>query len=96
MPEPAEFRGQRAARSDPRAPRVVRFEDVTNLLTSFTKNSFGYDYGFGINVYFPKTVGVRGDMRKMRTFGDVPLLGNLTAEEKLEFWRASVGLALRF
>jgi opacity protein-like surface antigen len=70
--------------------------DVTNLLTSFSKNSFGYDYGFGLNVYFPKTVGVRGDIRKLRTFGDVPLLGNLTAEEKLEFWRASVGLALRF
>jgi hypothetical protein len=70
--------------------------NVASALTSFSNNSFGRDWGFGINGYFLKSVGIRGDIRHFSTWGDVPILGGLSAEEKLDFWRASLGLALRF
>jgi Outer membrane protein beta-barrel domain len=69
--------------------------NVASALTSFSKNSFGYDYGFGISGYFAHSVGIRGDIRRFKTWGDVPILGGVS-EDKLDFWRASLGLALRF
>jgi opacity protein-like surface antigen len=70
-------------------------------ITDFNKNSFGYDIGGGVNVYFSKNVGVRGDIRHFRTAQDVPILSTLTGQilndsQNLDFWRASVGLALKF
>ena len=41
-----------------------------------------------------------GDVRYLRTVQDLPIVETLTggifANQKLGFWRASVGLALRF
>ena len=73
-------------------------------LTKFTteNNSLGYDLGAGVNGYFSRHVGVRGDVRRFKTLQDVnvPLLGNIASQifapQKLEFWRASVGLSLRY
>jgi hypothetical protein len=65
---------------------------ITNLDTG--KNSFGYDLGGGINIIFGDHVGVRGDLRRFKTFQDVGL--PFFADEKLKFWRGSVGLALVF
>ena len=63
-------------------------------------NSLGYDLGAGVNGYFSRHVGVRGDVRFLRTVQDLPIVETLTggifANDKLNFWRASVGLALRF
>jgi opacity protein-like surface antigen len=63
-------------------------------------NSFGYDIGVGVNAYPTAHVGVRGDVRHFHTLQDLPLIGSVTNEvfvnQKLDFWRASVGLSLRF
>jgi opacity protein-like surface antigen len=65
---------------------------ITNLSTG--KNSFGYDLGGGITAMFGDHVGVRGDLRRFKTFQDVNL--PFFASEKLKFWRGSVGLAFVF
>ena len=72
-------------------------------LTQFTaeKNSLGYDIGGGVSGFALKHVGIRGDIRHFHTLQDVPLLQTFTgngvfAEQKLDFWRASFGLAFRF
>ena len=75
---------------------------TTVTLTQFSaeKNSLGYDIGAGVTGYFVKNVGIRGDIRRFKTLQDVPYLKTLTSdifvEQKLEFWRASLGLAFRF
>jgi opacity protein-like surface antigen len=72
---------------------------VTSLVGSITsfdasKNSLGYDLGGGVTVLFGGRVGVRGDIRRFRTLQDVNLF--VFSSQKLNFWRASAGLALNF
>jgi len=43
---------------------------------------------------FGRHLGVRGDLRHFHTLQDVNLL--IFQGQKLDFWRASVGLALAF
>ena len=73
---------------------------ITQNVTEFQKNSLGYDLGGGINGYFTRHVGIRGDIRRFKTLQDVPILKTITNQvlqnDKLEFWRASLGLAFRF
>jgi opacity protein-like surface antigen len=62
-----------------------------------TKNAFGYDLGAGVNGFVTRAVGLRGDLRHLHTFQDVPILGaTFASEEKLDFWRASIGVTFRF
>ena len=61
---------------------------------SLTNNAFGWDIGGGLNIYLGHRVGVRGDVRRMKTLNDVTL--GIFGNEKLEFWRGSVGVTLRF
>jgi opacity protein-like surface antigen len=58
------------------------------------KTSLGYDLGGGVTVLFAPHVGIRGDLRHFHTLQDVNLL--TFGGEKLDFWRASAGLALTF
>ena len=58
------------------------------------KNALGYDVGGGINVYVQRHLGVRGDVRHMRTVHGVTL--GLFSGDTLDFWRGSVGLTFRF
>jgi len=68
-------------------------------IADFTKNSFGYDLGAGVTGYFSRHVGIRGDVRRFQTLQDVPVLGSIAGSaatnQKLAFWRASIGLAVR-
>jgi len=66
--------------------------DVTSLAVD--TNSLGYDIGGGLNIFLGHTVGVRGDVRHLRTLQDVTL--GLFSKDQLDFWRASAGLTLRF
>jgi opacity protein-like surface antigen len=59
-----------------------------------TKNALGYDIGAGINIFPVHSVGVRGDIRHMKTLSDLTL--GIFNADKLSFWRGSVGLTLRF
>jgi hypothetical protein len=60
-------------------------------------NMFGWNAGAGVMGYFAQHVGLRGDVRYLRSFEDtntgitsIDLNGN-----QLKFWRASVGVVLR-
>jgi opacity protein-like surface antigen len=65
-------------------------------------NSLGYDIGGGVNGFVTPHVGIRGDVRHMHTLQDldVPLFGDVASQvfisQKLDFWRASVGVTFRF
>jgi len=53
----------------------------------------GYDAGGGVSDFFTTHLGIRVDVRHFQTFQhvNVPL-----ADRRLGFWRASLGLALKF
>ena len=71
---------------------LVRLRVALNQ-TSLDSNVIGYDLGGGVNGFFANHVGIRGDVRHFHTFQDVNALG---VSGKLGFWRASLGLALKF
>lgn len=73
---------------------LVRPHASTNpLQVATSKNAFGYDLGGGINVFFGRHVGVRGDLRRFQTLQNVTLF--VFSGETLAFWRASVGLTFK-
>src|SRR5205085_7226903 len=59
------------------------------------QNTLGWDIGGGVNVYFAHAVGIRGDVRHLRTLQDLTL-GGVFTNAPLDFWRASAGLTFRF
>jgi hypothetical protein len=61
--------------------------------TSVVSNVIGYDLGGGVNTFFTTHLGIRGDIRYFHTFQDVNVA---LLSGKLGFWRASVGLTLKF
>jgi opacity protein-like surface antigen len=62
------------------------------LSTDISSNDFGIDAGGGVMVFFNDRVGVRGDLRYFRTgFGDFDFFDF----DKVNFWRASIGLMIR-
>jgi hypothetical protein len=72
---------------------------VTSLAGSVSSfdlnnNTLGYDLGGGVTALFGRHVGIRGDLRHFHTLQDVNLL--VFKGQKLEFWRATAGLALVF
>ena len=73
---------------------LIRPHFTAGNLVNFENNSFGWDFGGGVNLYFSRSVGVRADLRKFQTFSDLDF--GLVHNQKLDFWRASLGLALKF
>jgi opacity protein-like surface antigen len=69
---------------------------LAGSVTTFSsdKNAFGYDLGGGVTILFGSRVGIRGDLRHFHTMQNVNLL--IFTGQKLDFWRASAGLALAF
>jgi len=65
-------------------------------LLDFTSdnNSLGWDLGGGVTVSVAPHVGIRGDIRHFHTFQDVDVL--IFNGQRLNFLRASAGLAFRF
>jgi opacity protein-like surface antigen len=59
------------------------------------KNALGYDIGGGVTIFPARHVGLRGDIRHLHTLQDVTL-GGVFGSAKLDFLRATAGLALRF
>lgn len=66
--------------------------DATSL--TLDKSALGYDIGGGVNIFIGHGIGVRGDMRRMKTLKDVTL-GRFSSDT-LEFWRGSAGVIFRF
>jgi Outer membrane protein beta-barrel domain len=56
-------------------------------------NSLGWDIGGGLNIFFGH-VGIRGDVRHLRTLQDVTL--GVFGSDKVDFWRGSAALVFRF
>ena len=78
---------------------LVRPHVSLNLRNFSTdNNALGYDLGGGLNAFFAKHAGVRGDIRHFHTFQDVSVLrlNQVFNGEKLDYWRASLGLILKF
>jgi opacity protein-like surface antigen len=61
---------------------------------SLDNNAFGYDIGGGVGIFPAKHIGFRGDIRRFHTLQAIDL--PVFTAQKLNFWRASVGLALSF
>jgi hypothetical protein len=77
---------------------VIRPHTSLTLSNSdFDKYGIGYDIGGGVNGFFSKHVGLRGDLRHLHTAQDVPVPVSqvFTTSQRLDFWRASIGLVLR-
>jgi opacity protein-like surface antigen len=66
--------------------------DATSLAVD--KNAIGWDIGGGINIFVTPAIGLRGDLRHIRTLEGVTL--SIFSADKLDFWRASAGMTLRF
>lgn len=58
------------------------------------KNALGWDVGGGVNINLQRHVGLRSDLRRIRTFKDMSL--GMFNKEQLEYWRGSVGVSLKF
>lgn len=68
--------------------------DAGSILDS--SNQFGWNIGGGVMLMFGDHVGVRGDIRRFKSFQDISILGFNLSEEKLTYNRASAGLVLAF
>lgn len=83
---------------------LIRTHTGVSLTQQFDTqdNSLGWDLGGGVNGYFLQHVGVRADVRHLRTLQDVslPFLGSVAGQvfvpQKLDFWRASFGISFKF
>jgi hypothetical protein len=64
------------------------------LSLALDENTLGYDIGAGLNIFLGRAIGIRGDVRHLRTLQDVTL--GLFNSDRIDFWRASAGLTLRF
>ena len=61
---------------------------------ALSNNSLGWDIGGGLSIFLARSIGVRGDIRRLKTLQDVTL--GVFGNDKVEFWRASAGLVFRF
>jgi opacity protein-like surface antigen len=59
-------------------------------------NNVGWDMGGGLMGFFGSHLGVRGDLRYIRSFQDLGALGFTLSNSKLNFGRASIGLVVKF
>jgi opacity protein-like surface antigen len=71
-------------------------ELTTAGLLDSDNNSFGWDFGGGIMVFFGEHVGVRGDLRRFSTFQERSILGFDISDERLSFHRASAAVVFAF
>jgi opacity protein-like surface antigen len=72
--------------------------DAFNKMPSFRDTKVGWDVGGGVMLFFATHVGVRADLRYIRTFQALEFL-NIDIANKpgdLDFARGSIGLILRF
>jgi opacity protein-like surface antigen len=74
-----------------------RIDSGTSLFNDLNTNDLGINVGAGVQGFFNDHVGMRGDVRYMRSLQD----NNPTSDLDLglsnfDFWRATVGVTFRF
>ncbi len=74
--------------------------DVDELVQDLSRNDFGLNIGGGVNAMFASNVGVRGDIRYFRSFKEEDFDDNFpdfgVDLGNFNFWRATVGVVLRW
>ena len=73
-------------------------QDFAGVFSANTKNDFGMDLGGGVMGFFSNNAGLRGDVRYFRGFRGTSDSDNPSgiALSDFKFWRASLGLSLKF
>jgi opacity protein-like surface antigen len=67
------------------------------VLNDFNSNDFGFNVGAGLHGFFNDNVGLRGDVRYFRSLEDEqPAESFDIALSDFDFWRATIGLTVRF
>lgn len=64
------------------------------LVTSFSNTSLGYNIGGGLMFFLPGHIGLRLDVRRVRSWQETEIAGIPLAGNKLGFNQASIGLIL--
>jgi opacity protein-like surface antigen len=71
--------------------------ELTTAGTFATPDSnFGWDAGGGLIGFVSRRLGARGDLRYFRSAQDTAVVGFTLPDSKLDFWRASAGIVLKF
>lgn len=70
--------------------------DFTDILDDTSYNNFAIMLGGGMNVYVTEHIGLRGDLRYYRRLERQSDVGIIPIASNFDFWRASVGLNIRF
>jgi opacity protein-like surface antigen len=74
----------------------TKVQDIGQLISVNSKNDLGMDIGGGLTGFFASNVGLRGDVRYFRSFrGTADNASGITLGD-FKFWRASLGLSLKF
>jgi len=74
----------------------TRLEHAADLF-DIDSTDFGFGAGGGIIVFLGRTVGLRGDIRYLRSFSDLDGDGGPSLDlGSVEYWRAVGGISLRF
>ena len=69
----------------------------TTFFNDLTTNDFGFNVGGGLQGFFSDNVGIRGDIRYMRSLQDNEPDDELDLGlSDFDFWRATVGVTFRF
>ena len=68
-----------------------------DLFDDLNTNDFGFNVGAGLHGFFSDTIGIRGDIRYFRSLQDHEPDNEFDlALSDFDFWRATVGLTIRF
>ena len=66
------------------------------LYQAYSNNSFAFDAGGGLLALFSNHVGLRGDLRYLRTTQAVKFSQFGFDDKQLDFWRSTIGVVFRF
>jgi opacity protein-like surface antigen len=71
--------------------------DGGELFNDLSANDLGFNVGAGVHGFFNDTFGIRGDVRYFRSLQDNDAEDDFDlALSDFDFWRATVGLTIRF
>lgn len=71
--------------------------DGDEFFNDLDSNNLGFNVGAGLNGFFTDNIGIRGDIRYFRTLSETEADDAFDlALSDFDFWRATVGLTIRF
>jgi len=71
--------------------------DGDEFFNDLDSNNLGFNIGAGVNGFFTDNIGIRGDIRYFRTLSETEADDAFDlALSDFDFWRATVGLTIRF